>query len=277
MRAPRMNRGMTAGLALALLAAVTFAPRAHAQTVTDVELSRVKPQKEKHETLRFLKENRAFIRARFDQLRAKSVERRGEPVAMDPRFLAYPGMLAGILAADDSVSTAAEAEARRALLASVTELGDLEARLDQMESLLAAQRGRLGVLQADFTGVQRTALMVVLKGYPTDAPVTDVAIAVDDGPTVRIALSPEQREALQKGGVVQLLHAFVEPRELVLEVTLAGDAWPSGDSGYLTIEPARDRLTMLQLDLSPVHPDRGSSGVHAGTWLHDASLPTVDG
>jgi hypothetical protein len=277
MRAPWRTRGPVAGLALALIAAAALAPHARAQTVTDVDLSRVKPKKEKHETLRFLKENRAFIRARFDQLREKTVERRGDALAMDPRFLAYPGMLAGILAAGDSVSSATEAQARRELLASVTELGDLEARLDQMEQLLAAQRDRLAVLQSDFTGTQKTALMVVLKGYPSDAPVSDVAIAVDDGPTVRVSLSPEQREALQKGGVVQLLHAFVEPRELVLEVTLAGDAWPSGDSGYVTIEPARDRLTMLQLDLSPVHPDRGSSGMHAGTWLHDTSVPTVDG
>jgi hypothetical protein len=272
-----MSTARAAGLALALIAAATPAPRAHAQTVTDVELSRVKPKKEKHETLRFLKENRAFIRARFDLLREKSVERRGEPVAMDPRFLAYPGMLAGVLAADDTVGAAAEAQARRTLLTSVTELGDLEARLDQMESLLAAQRDRLAILQADFTGVQRTALMVVLKGWSAAAPISDVAIVVDDGATVRIALSPEQRDALQKGGVVQLLHAFVEPRSLVLEVSLAGDAWPAGDSGYLTLEPTRDRLTMLQLDLTPVQPAGGAAGVHAGTWLHDTSIPTVDG
>jgi hypothetical protein len=92
-----------------------------------------------------------------------------------------------------------------------------------------------------------------------------------------VALSPDQRESLRKGGAVQVFHGLVEPREQVIEVALGAQPWPTGDSGFVTLDPERDRLTFLELDLTRLSPDRGASSIHAGTWLHDASLPPGDG
>ena len=137
-----------------------------------IRVERVKPEKEKHPTLRFLKENRDFIRGRFDLLRQRPIAGRGETAAVDPRFLAYQSMLAGVLGARDSVASAEERRSRLTLLASVTQLGDLESELDGMERLLAAQRDRLTVLQADFTGHQQTALAVVITVDPGAVPLS---------------------------------------------------------------------------------------------------------
>jgi hypothetical protein len=244
----------------------------------DVEVERVRPAKTKRPTLTFLKENRAFIRARFDLLRQRPGTGSAEAQEFDPRFLGYGDMLAHTLAAKDSTAAAEDAWRRRQLLASITELGDLEARLEAMERLLAEQRGRLGVLQADFTGRQETALMVLASGWPGDAvALSAITIVLEDGDTLTVALTPEQRESLRQGGMVQIAHTFVEPREQVVEVTLAGAAWPAGDAAFLTLEPARDRLTMLRLDLSPVRSGRGAAEIRASTWLHQAGIDPTDG
>ena len=75
-------------------------------------------------------------------------------------------MLRDVFAARDSVATAGDSLARQALLASITQLGHLESELDLMERQLEEQRGRLGILQDDFTGRQQTALVVLLSGFP---------------------------------------------------------------------------------------------------------------
>ncbi len=258
-------------------ATTTGEPAAPGPVVTEVKVERIRPKREKHPTLRFLKENRDFIRARFDLLREKPDARRGSAEAIDPRLLAYQRLLAEILVAQDSVAVAEEARRRQELFASVTELGGLEARLDLMERLLAEQRARLAVLQEDFTGRQRTALAIVLSGYPGDAAVSAVAITLEGGGRLSVPLSAEQRESLQRGGMLQVFHALVEPREQVIEVAIGGDRWPAGNSGFVTLEPARDRLTFLQLNLTPVQPAQGASSILANTWVHDSGLPTSDG
>lgn len=253
------------------------AHRVDEQAPTRVKVERVRPRKEKLATLRFLKENRDFIRARFDLLRQKPDGGLGDAGQIDPRFLAYQAMLRGVFAARDSVAAADDSLQRLALLASITDLGRLESQLDVMERLLADQRGRLGILQEDFTGRQQTALVVVLSGYPAGAEVSQVAITLEDGDTLRVPLSAEHRASLQKGGIVQVFHGFVEPREQVVEVAITGDRWPGGDSGFVTLDPARDRLTLLRLDLSSVQADRGAASIEANTWLHDARLHPGDG
>lgn len=262
-----------------LLAALPLAPAAaHAAeqastTVTEVRLERVKPAKEKHPTLRFLKENRDFIRERFDRLRERTVEHREAAGPIDPRFLEYQRMLAAIHAGQDSASASEGARKRWQLYDSVTELGDLERQLDQLERLLAEQRGRLGILQADFEGDQRTALMVVLTGDPGVRAPDELALALDDRAPVKLALSSEQLESLRRGGAVEVFHGFVEPREQVVEVALAGAAWPAADPAYLTLEPARDRLTLLRLDLRGLDPGQGAASLQAALWLHDTRIP----
>jgi hypothetical protein len=262
-------------LATALL--LTGARSAAAQVVTEVEVERVRPKREKHATLRFLKENLDFIRARLDLLRQRPLEHRRDAGEIDPRFLAYSRMLEEILGARDSVASAEDARQRQQLYENITQLGGLESQLDRMEQLLAEQRGRLGILQANFTGDQRTALMVLLRGYPAEAPLSEVAITAEDGTVRKVALSPEQRESLKRGGIVEVLYEFAEPREQVLEVSVSGAPWPAGSSGFVTLDLARDRLTFLQLDLSTVNPAQGGASIKASTWLHDAETRSIGG
>ncbi len=259
--------------------AITFAPAppARAQATEAITVERVRPTKEKIPTLRFLKENRDFIRARYDLLRQKPDGTLGDAGEIDPRFLAYQEMLRDLLAARDSVSAADDSLARRQLLASISDLGRLEEQLDLMDRLLAGQRTRLGILQEDFTGRQQTALVVVLSGYPAEAEIGQVSITLEDGDTLTVPLSDEHRASLRKGGVVQIFHGFVEPREQVVEVAITGERWPAGDAGYVTIDPARDRMTLLRLDLSSVQPERGAASIQANTWIHDARLHPGDG
>lgn len=242
----------------------------------EVRVERVRPAKDKLSTLRFLKENKAFIRARYDLLRQRQLEHRGDASAIDPRFLDYQRMLSGVLAAGDSVSAAGDLRERQQLLASINDLGQIESRLDQMERLLAEQRGRLGILQEDFTGHQKTALLMVLRGHSAAGTPERIQVRLDDGDTVSVALAPEQRQSLEQGGVVQIFHGFVEPREQVFEVALAGGGFVSNEPGFLTLEPQRDRLTFLELDLSSLAAGQGPGGIRARAWLRDSGLPRGD-
>ena len=274
-RRPRDVRATA--LLLALVCAVTALTVAHAEPVQSVKVERVRPAQDKHPTLQFLKENRDFIRARFDLLRQKPGGEIGDAGEIDPRFLAYQQMLRDLMAARDSVTVADDSLSRRQLLASINDLGRLEGQLDLMDRLLADQRTRLGILQEDFAGRQLTALMVVVSGWSAEAPVTQVRIGLEGGDTLTVPLTPEQRLSLQKGGVVQIFHGFVEPREQVVEVAITGDRWPTGDAGFVTLDPARDRLTLLRLDLSTLRSDQGAPSIQANTWLHDARLHHGDG
>lgn len=269
----RAVRPCAAAVALALLALVAYTPAARATVETDVRVERVRPQSEKHPTMRFLRENLDFLRASLDRLRQKTVTRDGAAENIDPRFLAYQDLMARVMTDRDSVTLAQEADRKRDLLRSVTELGDLESQLDQFDRLLTTQRDRLAVLQHDFTGDQRTSLAVVLSGLPANVPLFQVALTLDDGSIQAVRLSTDQVVALQQGGAVQIYHGFVEPREQVVQIALAGDAVSTGSPGYIVLDPPRDRLTLLRLDLSAVRADDGAPGIHASTWLNDAQVP----
>ncbi len=271
---PRRARAVLA-LALVLLAAPLAPPAARAQgeSVTIVKVEREKPVREKRPTLRFLKANRDFIRARFDRLRVTTLERRAGATELDPRFLRYRELLAEIARAKDSVATAADERERHALFSSVGDLAKLEAELDQMERLLAAQGARLGVLQADFTGRQRTELDVLVTGAALAGVVDSVIVTLEDGTRVVAGLDDTQRQALARGGAFEVFRGLVEPREQVIEIRFAGDGWSQAGSGYVTLEPTRDRLTFLRLDLAQAQPARGLASVVAGLWRHEPGPP----
>lgn len=268
----RTTRRLTRALACAALIVGLVPAAARAEVETRVVIETTKPHKEKYETLLFLKENRAFIRARFDLLRQRLEARDMGPVAIDRRFLAYQQMLAVVRAADDSLAAIENARVRRELFASITELGTLESQLDQMDRMLAEQRGRLGTLQADFTGRQHTALAVVVSGYPAAGEVTALRVTLEDGAPRVVPISLAQRASLKAGGVLQVFQGLVEPREQVVELVVEGDGWTSGTTGYVTLEPARDRLQFLRLNLSTAQQAAGIGSVSASTWLLDASL-----
>ena len=146
-------------------------------------------------------------------------------------------------------------------------------RSDQLDRSLLAQRQRLGILQDDFTGDQRTALAIVLSGYPQTAPLTRVAMTLEDGSTVDVPLDDAQRETLRQGGALKIFHGYIEPREQVVEVSLGSGGTAPTSAGFMTLEPARDRLTLLRLDLSTVQAAGGAASIHATTWLNDAPVP----
>lgn len=263
----RTNPFLPALLLAALAAPAAFAAEAPGETPVEVRVLRVKPDRPKSPTLRFLGANRDYLRAELDRLRVKNVRVRGEAAAIDPRFLRFGEMVAAAHAAGDSAAAADSARAGKDLFASVTELGGLEDELDQLDRALARQRERLGVLQADFAGAQRTALAVVLSGWPGgDAP-QPLVIALEDGTQETVNLTPDQCDALRAGGAVQVLHRLIEPREQAFAVTFGG-----GAPGWVELDPARDRLNLLRLDLTRLAAADPAS-VAATAWVLDDRTP----
>jgi len=260
---------------LVLAIALTGATSVHAQVdaARPLAVARQAPPREPLPTLRFLRANRDFLRARFERRQPGTREQRTAADALDPRFLQYRRMLAEIAGAKDSVAAAAEAREREQLFASVRDLARLEAELDQMERLLDAQQARLGVLQADFAGRQRTELDVVITGGGPLGRVDSVVVTLEDGTRVVSGLDDAQRRSLQRGGVLEVFRGLLEPRRQVLELRLEGEGWSQAGAGFVTFEPARDRLTFIRLDLSDATPARGLSSARATTWTLDPGAP----
>lgn len=265
-------------LARLMLVGVLYASPAFAQAtdVVEVEISRIKPKREKHATLTFLKENKDFIRARIDLLRERARAGEAEAAPIDPRFLAYDQMLAAIHAGRDSASRAEDARQRFELYASVRDLAELEDQLDQIERLLAGQRTRLGVLEQDFTGLQGTAWLVVLSGH-TPAPIDAVVLTMEDGRVLTTELDQQQRDILEKGGALEIAHARIEPREQVVTVRIVGRGWAADTDGFMTLAPERDRLMFVRLDLTGATPEAGAPGVRATRWTHDPVIGQMQG
>ena len=122
-----------------------------------------------------------------------------------------------------------------------------------MERLLDAQRARLGVLQADFAGRQRTELDLLVTGGTLAGRVDSVRVTLEDGTSVGSALTETQRASLQHGGVLEVFRGLVEPRPQVIEIALMGEGWSSTGHGFVTLAPARDRLTFLKLEIGRAH------------------------
>jgi len=258
--APALAKAPAATTAVApqITATNAFDPGA---PVTEIKVDRVRPVHEKHPTLRFLRENRDFLRARLDLLRATRSEHPGTPDVLDPRWLSYQAILSGAGAGSDSVGAASDREARRTLLEHIGQLSDLEAELDRMDRVLDAQAGRLATLDADFAGHQQTALVILLQGHPAAATPAVLTIAFEDSTVLHVTLTQEQRDALLGGGIAELWHGFVEPREQV--VALSVEQGGASENGWMTLTPARDQLTFLRLDLGGL----GAGGLRAGSWV----------
>jgi len=269
--APARRAARCLALALPMFVALATPVRAAAPSAVApaaIQVQRVKPDRPKLPMLRFLSANRDYLRAELDRLRPKLVGVRGGAGAIDPRFLRYGEMIAAAHAAGDSAAAVDSARAGRDLYASVTELGSLEAELDQLDRALEDQRDRLALLQSDFTGDQRTELAVVLSGWPGDSPAFALTLTLDDGTRASVTLSSEQRDALRSGGAVQVLHRLIEPRDQLFAVEFGAAAAP----GWLVFDPVRDRLNLLRLDLSRLAAGDAAS-VAATTWVLDDRTP----
>jgi hypothetical protein len=232
------------------------------------EVERVDAETPKAPTLRFLDENRAFFRARLDELRLLlRADWSGDARELDPRWLAWREMLDQIRAAQDTSAVSREWIRRRALLESVGDLVQLELEMDEMERLLDEQQGRLTQLEEDFTGRQRTAVVVLLRGVPaTGAPAT-VVLREADGPARRVALDGRVQGALARGGSAELLHRLVEPREQRWELSFEGEGWSGAESWELVLDPERDRMTFLEIDVSSLRPDGAEARPVTRQWV----------
>jgi hypothetical protein len=236
------------------------------EVVETIEVKRAESKDTKHETLRFLKDNRVFLRARLDQLRTQVTLTRTERAELlDERYLRLQEMAAAIAAARDTVQSEHMLTPQRDLLNSVTELGELEAELILMEQILADQRTRLLVLEEDFLGQQETALVILLKGL-ADKDVPESVVIAQDNNVVRVHLTPEQRLSLEQGGIAQLYHEFVEPREHVFEVSFTGGDWVTAGTILVPVEATRDRITFLELDLSRIDRKGETLGLLTSVW-----------
>lgn len=253
---------MRTSLLLVLL--LTIATRAHGadkpapavagvpadSVIETLEVQREEIKAPKHESLRFLKDHRVFVRSQLDRLRTQVTrEHTNGTQILDARYLKLQEMSAAIAAAQDTIGGEQARAAQQALLSSVTELGKLEASLDLMDSLLVDERARLLWLEKDFIGHQETALVIVIRGATLHDLPTGISIA-EENEVTHVTLSEADRTSLAQGGIAQIYHEFVEPRTHALQVKLEGGAWDSRPASVVTLDAPRDQLTFLELDLS---------------------------
>jgi hypothetical protein len=260
-------RATSALVLVALVAAVPAAARADTERLEEtIEVKRAETKDTKHPSLRFLKDNRVFLRECLDRVRLQvRLTRTDDAEVIDERLLRMQEMAAAIAAARDTVGTMHALTPGRDLLASVTELGALEGELDLMEQLLAEQRQRLLMLEEDFLGHQETALVVLVRGLDDrNAPAT--IVFSEESEFVRVPLTVEQRSSLSMGGIAQIYHEFVEPREHTYAVSFEGEGWGTVAPVPIAVLAARDRLTFLELDLSDLDNRSGSAGLQASVW-----------
>lgn len=233
---------------LPLTALAQDAPPTGADPVTTYEVKRRDQEKPDLPSLRFLRANRAFLRAQLDRLLLETTRTTdGRAQLIDPRWLRLQEMSAAITAARDTVADEEAVALERDLLASVAGLADLEAQLDLMESLVDAQSTRLSALETDFLGAQETALVVLLQTGPDSVPAS--VVLDEDGTRLRVDLTLAERTALAQGGVAQIHHQLVEPREHLFDVMFLGAAGDTLATATVPVTAARDQLTFLELDL----------------------------
>lgn len=268
---PTIAMALGLGLATLVSSAGGDAPEVPGDAVP-VKVVRVKPKAAKHPTLTFLKENHGFIRSQLDLLAVEPVRRDETAGVLDERHLRYRDAAAAIDLARDTVATEDMRQAERDLLTKVTELAELDDQLDLMEALLSDQRDRLDQLESDFALDQVTALQVLLRGVPAGATVRSVVVTDESGDAVSASLDDPARHALSSGGLLEVFHEFVEPREQVLEVVVHADGWAHPARSFVVMTPDRDRRNVLELDLS--RP--GTEAVFAArAWSHRPSASVM--
>lgn len=235
--------------------------RAGDDDVRSIKVEREKPKREKHETVQFLRDNVAFLRSRIDALREKAIQRDSEGDELDPRYLAFIDMLEQREDAEARLGGAAQ---RDSLLESIADLAAIEAHLEELEQMLADQEMRLLYLHEDYVGHQQTSLVVLLEGVP-QVPLTAITVRFEGGADVRIPFDTDVQTVLQRDGLVQLFHDYMEPREQWVELTLVT---PQGAlvPGYVELAPVRDRLNYLRFDISGFQATAGPESLEATLW-----------
>lgn len=267
----RMMRAPRSALAAILAAAAWPAGAAAAGAVPDAaplpsdgdayRVEAVDGKDAKHPTLRFLRGNDEFFRTRLDALRVVLRDDWNAGAgALEPEWLRWREMLDEMDAARRTIA----APDSLGELDDIADLVELEHELDAIEDLLAAQEGRLLEMEDHFAGTQRTAIVVLLTGVPSTGAPHRVVLHDANGGTARIDLDEPARTALARGGAVELLHRLVEPREQAWTVDVERGA-DAPASIALPLDPPRDRMTFVELDLSTWSPAGGDAVLR--TWV----------
>ncbi len=260
----------TVALVLAAACAVPSASRAQAaagpggETRYEVKRAKVKPPAQP--SLRFLRANRDFLRAQLDRLRLQAIRLHGgDAESIDPRWLMLRDMAAAVAAARDTVAVEDSVTAWRGLLTSVTGLADLETQLDRMQGLLNDQGVRLAALESDYLDRQETALVLLLSGGRAGR--LPAGVVVGDGDDrLQVPLTDGQRDALAAGGVVQVMHRLVEPRDHQLDLVFTGAAGDTLEAAVVPVTAERDRLTFVELDLDGLAAGAVDTAPAATVW-----------
>ena len=226
-----------------------------------IKVERQKPKREKHPTVQFLRDNVAFLRSRIDALREKAIQRKVDSDELDARYLAFIDMLEQREDAESRLGGATQSDS---LMESIADLAAIEAHLEDLEKMLSDQEMRLLYLHEDYVGHQQTSLVVLLEGIP-EVPLTAITVRFEGGADVRIPFDTKMQTVLQRDGLVQLFHDYMEPRAQWVELTLVT---PEGAlvPGYVELIPVRDRLNYLQFDISGLQAGAGPEEMEATLW-----------
>ncbi len=266
------KRGCAAPLLIVAALAVAVAETTPAETggsEKTLKVERQEPDKKAASTLVYLHANRDFFRARLDRLReVYGTAEDGNAVAFDQRYLKLLEMLADAKAARDSTAAGERELAQTDFLQSLSDLEWLELELARMEDLLDRQEERLAWLEEDFAGSQTTSLMIFLRGFPVDGKGPDgIVLEADGTETVRVALDSATCASLLRGGLVQVYHKRVEPRGHQIEVGFEGNDWTTLNPATLSVETARNRLTLLELNLAELRREEDLLKFDTHAWV----------
>ncbi len=245
------RRRISAHLSLGLCCLVALggiADRARADGARageQVRIDRVRPEGDSPKTLRFLEENRAFLRGQLDLLRVRPNDEAGRAAEIDPRWLRYDALLAEIAATPGAPGSSDAADWLEQLQA----LLELEAELDSLDAALDAQATRLAEMESDFATRAFTSLSLLLRG--TILPdLSALHFGAVDGVSTRVPLEVITRSSLDRGGVAEAWRELVEPRDQVFVLSFEDPAGRVGAPFYLSLSPQRGGQNLLELDLA---------------------------
>jgi hypothetical protein len=123
---------------------------------------------------------------------------------------------------------------------------------------------RVGSLEDDFVIRQETTLLCVVRAGTESAVPGQITLRSEDGRVATMVIDDADERVLQNGGMLQIWHDFLEPRKQTLQLAF-GSTTSGTDVAYLHFEPVRDRLNVLEIDLSH---GPGLDHAQASLWAH---------
>lgn len=211
------------------------------------------------ESLRFLRANVAFFRAQLDRVREKSVQSDAAAAIVDPRSVRYQELLAQARDGRGTIDGAGSLAGAEALGTHLERWGALVASLNQVEAALAEQSERLDAMESDYLEHEPASLVVLLRVRSGGAP-PRLALDFQTGARVESELSIDARAALERGGIAELAHVYVEPHEQTVDLWAPGAADPIP----LAVYPESGRMQFLLLEWPPSSEE--PPAIEAAAW-----------